>query len=348
MPLLPKIEQGKIGQGAVVIPPEVKKRRDVERIRKRDRKVDAPSATVARVKPPKPMGKRRSIVEMARDAIRSKLPVLAVASNPNGQQKKRARRAAKYVTDDLGDPNEDRYAEKRRERRGKKNASDPEKLYKESLERSLASRTENLGEIVQEDRQLSWMKHIMLMNLTRAVGAHTLKERQKQVKAARKIRLAWRIYNVRNLIHIIAFIRVRSSIGWKLSLWVRIVRKRLAVEKIMFVLNEIKRLRTSAALIPIFHQLRWNMIKAQRMVRDYQVCAKARLLLLSKKWDKVRQRIHFMLSLQYSLFYSTLPILIRASLACFQCVCVWVGVFVSGGDKGGGKAVSITRERIQE
>jgi hypothetical protein len=183
----------------------------------------------------------------------------------------------------------------RRSKKGKKGrrtgASDPERIYKQTLERYITA----TGQIpVQEEdiearRQHSWMQIIFLVTRTKAIAVHIFEERTRQIAAAKRIRLLWRTYNLRGVVRIIGFIKVRSNIGWRLTLWMRIVKKRIAVRNIVFLLSEVKRLKTSAGLIPIFHSLRHRMKQAQRMVRDFLLCKQARLLLLSKKWDRIEQ-----------------------------------------------------------
>jgi hypothetical protein len=112
--------------------------------------------------------------------------------------------------------------------------------------------------------------------------------RKIRAEAGARIRMAWRMYNLRKYVRIIAFIKVRSSVGWRLTLWTRITKKRIAAKMICDLVKEVK--KAGPRLLPIFQQIRYRVKTAQRMVRDYLVCKHTRLLMLGKKWDLLEKR----------------------------------------------------------
>jgi hypothetical protein len=119
-------------------------------------------------------------------------------------------------------------------------ASDAEKLYKQSLARYISSVPQDFYGGSETDCQETWMKIVMLIHRTTTISSVVIEGRQGQISAARKIRIAWRNYNLRRLVHIIAFIRIKSSIGWRLRMWVRITRKKNALTKIKFLVSEVR------------------------------------------------------------------------------------------------------------
>jgi hypothetical protein len=177
---------------------------------------------------------------------------------------------------------------KNRDTQGRKQAKDPEKLYQQSLARYLkATEGECIVGGTEQHRLESWLKIIVLVSRTTSIGRHNLQEQRKQLVAAKRIRLGWRTYKLKQFIHIVAFLKIRSSIGWRLNLWMRIVKKRIAVKRIFFLLSEVNRLHSGTTILKYFLLLRTKMLCAQRMVRDFLLCRQARLLLLSKKWNQV-------------------------------------------------------------
>jgi hypothetical protein len=168
--------------------------------------------------------------------------------------------------------------------------------YKASLERYLEATNEK--GVNESDHQSGWLKLIMLAKYTIVTSTSAQVREwtrmrntsaQRQYNACKRIKRAWRKYNLVKYLHIIAFIKVRSSIGWRLLLWMRITRKRMASKKIYDALLACKNASRGAMCLPIFRQARYKLIKAQRMTRGYLLCKHARLLLLTKKWDRIEK-----------------------------------------------------------
>jgi hypothetical protein len=169
-----------------------------------------------------------------------------------------------------------------------KSVPDASNTYKATLERYIAA-TDDRGRGTGTQRIESWIKIVVLVTRATEIAQPIADLRQQRADAVARIKHMWRTYNLRKHVHVIAFIRVRSSIGWRLMLWMRIAQKRLAAKKIVDLLVVCKKATSGAMCLTIFRQLRYKIILSQRMCRGYLLCKHARLLLLAKKWDRIEK-----------------------------------------------------------
>jgi hypothetical protein len=174
--------------------------------------------------------------------------------------------------------------------RTKKMPKSQRENYRNTLQQYVAN-AEGKGTDFKRNRagmQQYWLKIVYLVKHNTALGHVVAIQKRVLINAVGRIKREWRWYNLRKIIRFIAFVKI-SNIGWRLTLWARIARKTKAADKITNALQECARIRSTAKLVVIFRQLRYKVMNAQRMTRSYLVCKHARLLLLSKKWDKIEK-----------------------------------------------------------
>jgi hypothetical protein len=153
--------------------------------------------------------------------------------------------------------------------------------HKQKLDKYLKVQNEMDLVGTQMRRQEKWASLIMLSARLEAFMHGPFEHRRVVLgNAVNRIKSEWRLHKLRGVIKIIAFIRVRSNIGWKLTLWMRITRKAISCTKIVDFLIACQAAKAGARILPLFQKLRLFIRKAQRMVRGYMACKHARLLLL--------------------------------------------------------------------
>jgi hypothetical protein len=161
--------------------------------------------------------------------------------------------------------------------------------HKQKMERYMSALKPNIESERLGLRQMQWILLILTSERVRAFERPFKKHWQIKVDAAKRIKLEWKMYNLRKYVHMIAFVKVRSSIGWRLTMWIRIMQKTLALNKILDFLRAVAAAQNGARVLPLFNKMRMFILKAQHMVRGYMVCKHARMLLLSKKWECIER-----------------------------------------------------------
>jgi hypothetical protein len=161
--------------------------------------------------------------------------------------------------------------------------------YHASLQRLMASR-EEVEPRTRKDRQREWLKVAVNAFWLRHMYTEFREHRKKRIKAANDIRVNWRIFMLRRYIHILAYLCTCDlCVPLRFHLWIRITRKQLAARKLVMFCKDLRKVRNGASVLPVFRKVRYKVLKAQRLVRDYLVCKYARLYALGKKWDKVER-----------------------------------------------------------
>jgi hypothetical protein len=107
-------------------------------------------------------------------------------------------------------------------------------FHKQKMDRLLMMQGLTDQGITVRRREEKWMAVVLLSARIEMLVAGRFKvHREIKINAAKRIKLQWKMYKFRSIVHIIAFITVRSSVGWRLKLWVRIARKSLAQKKLV-------------------------------------------------------------------------------------------------------------------
>jgi len=81
--------------------------------------------------------------------------------------------------------------------------------------------------------------------------------------------------------------KILSQVVWRLRLWLRCVRRKLAQQQVTRFFHDFGVQR----LAFVVSKFRWNVVRLQRFVRSYNRSTIARLNLIRKKWDIIETRV---------------------------------------------------------